>query len=85
MRPGDPPAQRKHSIGIDRQNPVEARTQLALVVGRVARAEGEPKTVGDGIGLGEARRVEELRLDRGVGRDAAVGRREAVATFEPPP
>jgi hypothetical protein len=52
--PGDAPAQRQHRVGIDRQHPVEARTQLAARVGRVARAEAEPKAVGDDIGLGEA-------------------------------
>ena len=72
--PGDAPAQRQHRVGIDRQHPVEARTQLAARVGRVARAEAEPKAVGDDIGLGEAWRVEALRLDRGVGRDAATSR-----------
>ena len=37
--PGNAPAQRQHRIGIDRQNPVEARAQLAPGVGRVAGAD----------------------------------------------
>ena len=46
--------------------------------------ESERKAVGDDAGLVVARRVEALRLDRGVGRDPAIGRPEAVAAFEPP-
>src|SRR5260370_32423167 len=42
------------------------------------------KAVGDQAALGVSRRVETLRLDRGVGRDPAIGRPEAVAAFEPP-
>ena len=71
-------------VGIDRQHPVEARAQLAPGIGRVAAIEGERKAVGDDAGLAIARRVEALRLDRGVGRDANIGRLEAVAAFEPP-
>ena len=55
-----------------------------LVSVRVARTEGERKAVGDDAGLAVARRVEALRLDRRVGRDPAIGRREAIAAFEPP-
>ena len=41
--PGDPPAQRQHRVGIDRQHPVEACTKLAAGIGRVARAEASEK------------------------------------------
>ena len=84
VRPRDAPAQRQHRIGIDRQHPVEARAQLASGVGGVAAIERERKAVRDQPGLGVARRVETLRLDRSVGRDPDVGRRETVAAFEPP-
>src|SRR5262249_3214853 len=82
--PGDPPAQRQHRIGIDRQNPVEARAQLASSIGRVAAIDRERKAVGDQPRLGIVGRVAVLRLDSRVGRDAAVRRSEAVAAFEPP-
>ena len=84
VRPGNAPAQRQHGVGVDRQNAVEARAQLAPGVGRVAGGESKPKAVRDGVGLGVGGRVEALRLDCGVGRDAAVGRPEAVAALEPP-
>ena len=69
--PSDPPTQRQHGIGVDRQHPVEARAQLASGVGRVAAIEGKCKAVRDGAGLGVTGRVEALRLDRGVGGDPA--------------
>jgi len=84
MRPGDAAAQRQYRIGIDRQHPVEARAQFAPGVGGVAAIETERKAIGDQPGLGVARRVEVLRLDSCVRRDAGVGCREAVAAFEPP-
>src|SRR5258707_6339418 len=46
--------------------------------------EDECKAVGDQAALGVSRRVETLRLDRGVGRDSAIWRPEQVAAFEPP-
>ena len=83
MRPGQPSAQREHGVGIERQNPVEARAQFAPGIGRVARAECECKAVGECVGLGVAGRVEALRLDRGIGRDAAIPCVEAIAAFDP--
>jgi hypothetical protein len=56
VRPGDPPAQRQYRISIDRQQPVEARAQLAPGVGRIAAVETERKAGGDQPGLGVAGR-----------------------------
>src|ERR1700738_3445550 len=58
--------------------------QLAPGIVRVARREGESKAARNSVGLVVAWRVEALRLDRGVGRDRAIERCEAVAGFEPP-
>src|SRR5262245_46778290 len=54
-----------------RQHTIEARAQLAPGIGRVARAEGECKAVGDGVGLGVAGRVETTVLARFDGEFAS--------------
>ena len=76
----------RSTIALRRRRPKRRRhrlrracAQLAPGIGRVVRAEAERKTVGDGVGLGVAGRVEALPLDRGVRRDAAVGHPEAIA------
>src|SRR5260370_32936507 len=59
------------------------RTRARRAV-RNSVVEDECKAVGDQAALGVSRRVETLRPDRGVGRDPAIGRPEAVPAFEPP-
>ena len=73
MRPGDAPAQRQRGVGVDRQNPVEARAQFAPGIGRIARGKGQGKAVGNGAELAVVRGVEALRLERRVGRDPDNG------------
>src|SRR4051794_12513818 len=78
VRPGDARAQRKHGAGVEREHAVEAGAELAAGVGAGAGIVGERKAPAGGIGLAVAGGAEALRLDRGVGRDAAVPCREAI-------
>jgi hypothetical protein len=71
VRPGHTRAQRKHGIGVEREHAVEAGTELAPGVVTGAGIVGERKAATVSVGLAVTGRVEALRLDRGIGRDAA--------------
>src|ERR1700716_1999786 len=79
MPPGKPRAQREHGVGIDRQQAVEAGTQFAAGVGAGATVVREREAAAVDVGLAVARRAEILRLHRGVRREPAEHRGEAIA------
>src|SRR4029453_17373777 len=63
VRPGEPPAQRERSRGVERDEPVEARAELAPRVGAGARIISERKSGAAAVDLAVAGRAEALRLD----------------------
>ena len=66
MRPGNARAHGERGLGIEQQQSVEAPTQFASGIGRAARVKAECEAAAGEIGFAVGRRVEVLRLDRGV-------------------
>src|SRR5262249_39201452 len=76
-------AQRECGLWIEQQQPIEASAQLAAGVGGVAGVEAERKSAAVEVGLGIARRVERLGLDRRVRREPPIVGHKAIAALHP--
>ena len=83
MRPGEPCAQREHGAGVERQQAVEARAELAAGVGAGAAVIGQSEAAAVDVGLAVGRGAEVLRLHRGVRREPAEQGGEAIAALHP--
>ena len=66
------------------QHTVETRPEFTPGIGRGAPIEGKTKAAAVGVGLSVSWGAEALRLDRGIGRDTAEGKSEAIAAFDAP-